>query len=71
MSIDVEGLDYEVLISNNWTRFRPQVVLVEVLKKSFEELRKHEITQFMQYKGYSLYTKCGRTVFYMDLAVNK
>lgn len=71
MSIDVEGLDYEVLISNNWTRFKPQVVLVEVLEKSFEELRKHEITQFMQYKGYSLYAKCGRTVFYMDLAVNK
>lgn len=71
MSVDVEGFDYEVLISNNWTRFRPQVVLVEVLKKSFEELKKHKLTQFMQHKGYSLFTKCENTVFYMDSAVNR
>jgi hypothetical protein len=29
MSIDVEGLDLDVLRSNNWEKFRPAVVLVE------------------------------------------
>lgn len=31
MSIDVEGLDLEVLQSNDWTRYRPKILLVEML----------------------------------------
>jgi len=29
LKIDVEGLEYQVLISNNWTKFRPQVICIE------------------------------------------
>jgi FkbM family methyltransferase len=29
LSIDVEGLDFDVLSSGNWTKYRPAVVLVE------------------------------------------
>lgn len=31
MSIDVEGLDYEVLSSNDWQKYRPKILLVEAL----------------------------------------
>ena len=30
MNVDAEGLDHEVLQSNNWHKFRPQAILVEV-----------------------------------------
>ena len=29
MSIDVEGLDFEVLKSNDWKKYRPEILLVE------------------------------------------
>ena len=31
LSIDVEGLDYQVLSSNDWKLFRPGAVLIEAL----------------------------------------
>lgn len=31
MSIDVEGLDFEVIQSNDWEKFRPKILLVEAL----------------------------------------
>jgi FkbM family methyltransferase len=31
LNIDVEGLDYEVLASNDWNRFRPRVVVIELM----------------------------------------
>src|SRR5262249_2298096 len=29
MKVDVEGLEYEVLVSNNWEKFRPEVLCIE------------------------------------------
>lgn len=29
LSVDVEGLDLEVLKSNNWDKYRPKVVVIE------------------------------------------
>lgn len=31
MSVDVEGLDFEVLKSNDWEKYRPKILLVEAL----------------------------------------
>lgn len=31
MSIDFQGKDEEVLISNNWDKYRPKFVLIEIL----------------------------------------
>lgn len=30
MTIDVEGLDLEVLKSNNWNKFKPRMILCEI-----------------------------------------
>jgi len=64
LSVDVEGLDYDVLISNDWSRFRPKVVLVEVLGATLEELVNHEITKLLRTKGYTIFAKCVNTVFF-------
>ena len=64
LSVDAEGFDFEVLRSNDWTKYRPEVVLVEILGSSLADLLRHEITQFMREQGYTLYAKCVNTVFF-------
>jgi FkbM family methyltransferase len=64
MSVDVEGLDLEVLRSNDWNKYRPQIVLVEVLK--FEDFGNDEIVQFLLGVGYKFYAKSHFTVFFID-----
>lgn len=40
MKVDVEGLEYEVLASNDWKRWRPQVICIETnhIKKDWRKL---------------------------------
>lgn len=64
MSIDVEGLDYDVLQSNDWSRFRPEIILVEIPDNSLEDLLSHEITKFLHLQGYVITSKSMYTVFF-------
>lgn len=64
MSIDVEGLDYDVLLSNDWNRFRPKIILVEIPNKSLAELFNHEITKLLGTEGYVITSKTMYTVFF-------
>jgi FkbM family methyltransferase len=64
MSIDVEGLDYDVLLSNDWNRFRPKIILVEILNRSLEDLFNHEITKLLNSEGYVITSKTMNTVFF-------
>jgi len=66
MSIDVEGLDFQVLKSNDWTKYRPTYVLAEILGSSLHEIDQSDIGQFMQEAGYVLYAKCRNTVFFKE-----
>ena len=66
MSIDVEGLDFQVLKSNDWNRYRPTYVLAEVLGSSLHEIEQSEIGMFMLDKNYVLYTKCMNTTFFKE-----
>lgn len=66
LSIDVEGLDLMVLKSNDWRRYRPKCVLVEVLKSSLEDVVKNEIYDFMKQQQYVLHAKTHNTVFFLD-----
>jgi FkbM family methyltransferase len=66
LNIDVEGLDLDVLRSNDWQRYRPKLVLIEVLGNSLRELGGSEIGKFMEGLNYSVYAKCMNTVFFKD-----
>jgi FkbM family methyltransferase len=66
MSVDVEGLDYEVLQSNNWNIYRPKILLVELLNTSLHDLSCNEIVLYMHKQGYELYAKLKNTVFFKD-----
>ena len=67
LTIDVEGLDLEVLSSNNWEKYRPEYVLVEVLNNNFDALANHPISKFMQEQNYALFAKCTNTVFFVRI----
>ena len=57
MSIDVEGLDFRVLQSNNWEKYSPKVILVESLTFDLENFGQNEIYNFLKPKGYRLFAK--------------
>eukprot|EP01133_Synstelium_polycarpum_P004716 gene4716-5503_t len=63
LSIDVEGLDFEVLQSNNWDKYRPEMVLVEE-SVDVDQLQHSPIYQFMKATGYRFFAKTLRTCFY-------
>lgn len=65
MSIDTEGNDLNVLKSNNWEKYRPQLIMVEDLKfKNIEEYNQSEIYNYMKSLNYSIVAKTINTVFY-------
>lgn len=65
LSIDVEGLDYKVLLSNDWSKYKPKVILIEELSTSFFSLSKESKTfSFLMDKGYELFAKTFNTSFY-------
>ncbi|WP_421945817.1 FkbM family methyltransferase [Pedobacter sp.] len=63
LSIDVEGLDYQVLLSNNWDKYKPNVILVEE-NVNVDELSNSPIYNFLKEKGYSFFAKTLRTCIY-------
>ena len=66
MSIDVEGLDFEVIKSNDWNKYRPRVLLVEILPAhKVEELMENEIYKYLKEIGYNLLAKCFNTCIFM------
>ena len=52
LNIDVEGKDEEVLISNNWEKYNPIYILVEILREKYLDDTNSSIKVFLKSKGY-------------------
>lgn len=70
MNIDVEGHDMQVLQSNNWEKYRPRLVIAEVLGKNIGQIQDSGIARFMHSVGYELFAKTVNSVFFRDAAGN-
>lgn len=57
LNVDVEGLDMDVLQSNDWTKYRPKVIVIEVNCKTITQLEKHDITKYLLNLNYDLVAK--------------
>lgn len=57
MNIDVEGIDEEILMSNNWQKFKPRIIIFEKHNVSFREALDSSIVVFLEKIGYELVTK--------------
>ncbi len=64
LNVDVEGIELEVLQSNDWNRFPFQLVVVEQHFKDPAGLFTSEIFQYLDRKGYRLVAFTGLTAFY-------
>lgn len=63
LTIDVEGLDLQVLQSNDWSRYKPKYILVED-RVDLNNLNGSEVYRFLQKQGYQLVSKTLRTLFF-------
>lgn len=65
MSIDVEGLELSVLQSNDWDKYRPNIILVE---NSIDilDIDNNDVHLFLKSNNYSIVAKTTRNYFYRD-----
>jgi FkbM family methyltransferase len=61
MSVDVEGMDLDVLQSNNWDLFRPSIILVECLSADIRCIDKSPTYRFLTGLSYELFAKTVAT----------
>ncbi len=67
LNVDVEGFDLEVLKSNNWSKYRPKIILIEILNSSLDNINEHPIKKFMEKINYKIFAKQVNTVFFKDI----
>lgn len=65
LTVDVEGLDLEVLESNDWKMYAPRVVAVEDHGFDAHEPTKSRIFSFLRDKGYTLKAHTGPTLIFV------
>lgn len=66
LSVDVEGWDLEVLKSNDWTRFRPKVVLAELFGSTIDEASSDPLFVYLASVGYEPLAKTINTWLFVD-----
>jgi FkbM family methyltransferase len=62
MSIDVEGLELDILASNDWDRYRPDFLLVEVLGADLDATLTDPVTVYLRERGYRPIAKAYNTL---------
>ena len=55
LTIDTEGYDLKVLKSNNWNKYLPDYIIVEISSSALDEIMKDSITKFLKKRCYSIY----------------
>ncbi len=63
-SIDVEGMDFNVIQSNNWDKYRPNFVVLESLNSNLQEDLNTELSSFLIDKNYNLVAKTANSLIY-------
>ncbi len=64
LNIDAEGKDEEVLISNNWEKYKPNFILIEILREEDIDDTSSSIKTFLKSKDYILINKIFDTYIF-------
>jgi FkbM family methyltransferase len=67
LSIDVEGFDLNVIRSNNWNKYRPEIVLVEIHFQEIYTIMSHSIFIELAQHGYNFIAKTMSTAFFKKI----
>jgi FkbM family methyltransferase len=62
LSIDVEGMELEVLMSNDWEAFIPELIVIEEWMGPLKE--KTQVSEFLASRGYNLVAIAGVSSIY-------
>lgn len=65
LNIDVEGYDFKVLDSIDWTVYKPSVVLIEVLNIDLENLIDSKVYKFLRERAYKMIAKTFNTLIFI------
>ena len=57
LNVDVEGHDLDVLASNDWERFKPKIIVVELLGVGLAEMQETALYRYLAERGYRLLSK--------------
>lgn len=66
LKVDVEGLEYEVLTSNDWSSFRPRIVIAECTYPESPVRRENGVTEYLGGHGYRHVYFDGLNDFYAE-----
>jgi hypothetical protein len=69
MSIDVEGMDEEVAKSNNWSKYRPNYLILEILDETLSTINHNGTYRFIIDQGYRLEHKTYNSYFFKDINI--
>jgi len=64
MNVDCEGLDHEVVASNNWSKYRPKILTVELFGFPIENPLSHQTVSFLKAQGYKVISYLHATLFF-------
>jgi FkbM family methyltransferase len=71
MSIDIEGNELDALKSNDWDKYRPLILVVEILPKPgknyLDELYRHPIVAYLLLQKYRYFTQALYSCFFYDI----
>lgn len=59
MNIDIEGLDEQILMSNDWNRYQPKILVFEKHSVNIEDVPSLPIMKYLTQFGYELVAKLG------------
>ena len=66
LTVDVEGFDLNVLMSNDWYKYRPKVIVIENFVGNTEKTREQNIARYLNEKGYLFYCNSPTNHFYIE-----
>jgi FkbM family methyltransferase len=64
LTIDAEGYDLKVLKSNNWIKYIPDYIIIEITSATLDGIIKHPISRFLKKKNYKIYSKLYKSVIF-------
>ncbi len=67
MTIDVEGMEMEVLASNDWERYRPTFLVIEQLRLDVEGIMETDVYKFLINANYKLVSRTLNSSIYQSV----
>jgi FkbM family methyltransferase len=68
ISLDAEGLDFQIIQSFNFQKYRPEILCIETISYSTKntETKNHELIHFLESKGYFVYADTYINTIFVD-----